>query len=40
MFKSRFPFPDSLNEAEEIPRANILLLDEYLIDRETGLTPE
>ncbi|KRX03552.1 hypothetical protein PPERSA_12682 [Pseudocohnilembus persalinus] len=40
MFKSRFPISDSLQDAVEIPRAQVELLNQYLLDQETGLTPE
>lgn len=40
MFKSRFPVCDSLTDAVPIERASIELLNEYMIDKETGLTPE
>ena len=40
IFKSRFPYVDSLEDAQVIDRAEIPLLQEYLVDKETGLTPE
>lgn len=40
MFKSRFPFVDTISEAQEVKRGDIKLLQDYLIDKETGLTPE
>eukprot|EP00825_Cyclidium_porcatum_P039169 TRINITY_DN4690_c0_g1_i4.p1 TRINITY_DN4690_c0_g1~~TRINITY_DN4690_c0_g1_i4.p1 ORF type:complete len:194 (+),score=43.94 TRINITY_DN4690_c0_g1_i4:387-968(+) len=40
MFKSRFPFVDNLKEASQIKRGDVKLLQEYLIDKETGMTPE
>jgi hypothetical protein len=40
MFKARFPFTDELTQAKPISRTLIPMLEEYLIDRETGLTPE
>jgi len=40
MFKSRFPYCDTLNEGNIIKRSEIPLLTEYLIDKETGLTKE
>ena len=40
MFGTRFPNVETLNEGKEIERKEIQLLDEYMIDKETGLTPE
>ncbi|EAS01879.1 hypothetical protein TTHERM_00785860 (macronuclear) [Tetrahymena thermophila SB210] len=40
MFKSKFPYTDFLSDGQVIPRTEIPMLQEYLIDKETGLTPE
>lgn len=40
MFQRRFPYTDSLSKGTEIARTDIPLLNEYMIDKETGLTPE
>ncbi|EGR28099.1 hypothetical protein IMG5_183560 [Ichthyophthirius multifiliis] len=40
IFKSRFPYTDTLAEAQPVARTEIPLLQQYLVDKETGLTPE